>query len=56
MDITGLRAWSVRPESKAIETAYPRGSIRTRFYSMVFGSFGSAGSCLGILFPERYRR
>lgn len=55
MDITGLRRGRVRGQARAIEAAYPRGDIRTRFYRLLFGSFGSVGACVGVFFPGRYR-
>lgn len=55
MDITGLRRWGIRREARAIEGAHPRDGIRLRFYGFLFGSFGSVGSCVGTLFPGRYR-
>lgn len=55
MDITGLRRWGMRGDARAIEAAYPRDNIRTRFYGFLFGSFGSVGACVGTLFPGRYR-
>lgn len=55
MDITGLRRRGIRDRARVIESAYPRGGLRTRFYGLLFGSFGSVGACLGTLFPARYR-
>ena len=55
MDITGLRRWGMRSDARAIEGVYPRDNIRTRFYGLLFGSFGSVGACVGTLFPGRYR-
>lgn len=56
MDITGLRRRGVRSDARIIEGAYPRDDIRTRFYGLLFGTFGSVGACVGTLFPGRYRR
>jgi len=56
MDITGLRRRGVRAAARAIEAAYPRDDIRFRFYGLLLRSFGSAGACLGVVFPGRYRR
>jgi hypothetical protein len=55
MDITGLRRRGMRDDARVIESAYPRDDIRTRFYGLLFGSFGSVGACIGTLFPGRYR-
>ncbi|MCA9706077.1 MAG: HD domain-containing protein [Myxococcales bacterium] len=55
MDITGLRRWGISSDARTIEGAYPRDGIRLRFYGFLFGSFGGVGSCVGTLFPGRYR-
>lgn len=55
MDVTGLRQWSVSREAREITEAYPRGALRLTFYATLMRSFGSVGSCVGLLFPESYR-
>lgn len=55
MDVTGLRRWSLRGDARSIEGAHPRHGIGLRFYGFLLGSFGSLGSCVGTMFPERFR-
>ena len=55
MDCIGLRVWNVWTEARAIARAHPRLGLTWKVPLHIAASLGSAASCLGLLWPDRYR-
>jgi hypothetical protein len=55
MDVMGFKKGNFKNEIRACEEIYPRMNLNANFNKLFIKSINNLSSCLGLLFPTRYR-